>query len=205
MPAAGDGRVVGAVLCGGASRRMGTPKALVEVDGVPMAARVAGAMSQAGAGRIVLVGGDPAWSTRLHLPLVPDRWPGEGPLGGLATALLDHSGEDGGTGGEIVLVVACDQPWMDGGSLRLLLGGLAAEPMAVAAVAVGIDGRRAPFPAAWRSSEAARLRALVEGGARRAGVAVDGQRHVQVVLPPGVLADVDRPEDLPGGGPPSGP
>ena len=50
----------GAVLCGGASRRMGTDKALVEVDGVPMAERVAGALHAGGCAPVVFVGGDGA-------------------------------------------------------------------------------------------------------------------------------------------------
>ena len=44
----------GAVLCGGASRRMGTDKAFVEVGGVAMAERVAAALEAAGCAPVVL-------------------------------------------------------------------------------------------------------------------------------------------------------
>ena len=48
----------GAVLCGGASRRMGTDKAFVEVGGQPMAERVAAALEEAGCAPVVFVGGE---------------------------------------------------------------------------------------------------------------------------------------------------
>ena len=48
--------LVGVVLTGGASRRMGRTKALVEIDGVPMAARVAAALAGAGCESVVLLG-----------------------------------------------------------------------------------------------------------------------------------------------------
>ena len=48
----------GVVLTGGASRRMGRDKALLPVDGVPMAVRVATAMIAAGAHPVVALGGD---------------------------------------------------------------------------------------------------------------------------------------------------
>ena len=67
---------VGAVLTGGASRRMGRPKADIEVDGVAMAARVADAMVAAGALDVARIGDE-----------VADHHPGEGPLGGVLTAL----------------------------------------------------------------------------------------------------------------------
>src|SRR5688572_7864759 len=76
-----------AVLCGGVSRRMGTDKALVEIDGTPMAVRVARALTAAGARRVIAVGGDARALASAGLEVVPDLEPGAGPLGGVVTAL----------------------------------------------------------------------------------------------------------------------
>jgi molybdopterin-guanine dinucleotide biosynthesis protein A len=72
----------GAVLCGGASRRMGRDKALLPLDGLPLAVRVAQALGEAGAAEVVAVGGDRDGLASWDLPAVPDRWPGEGRAGG---------------------------------------------------------------------------------------------------------------------------
>ncbi|MGA1077227.1 MAG: molybdenum cofactor guanylyltransferase, partial [Ilumatobacteraceae bacterium] len=57
----GDGMTepVGVVLAGGASRRMGTDKAFVAVDGRSMVLRVADALVSGGCGPLVCQGGDP--------------------------------------------------------------------------------------------------------------------------------------------------
>jgi molybdopterin-guanine dinucleotide biosynthesis protein A len=82
-------RVVGAVLTGGASKRMGQEKALIEVDNVPLARRVANALLAGGVERVVLVGGHEGVAAELWLEGVVDRWSAIGPLGGITTALLD--------------------------------------------------------------------------------------------------------------------
>jgi molybdenum cofactor guanylyltransferase len=82
-------RVVGAVLTGGASKRMGQEKALVEVDGLPLARRVTNALLAGGVEKVVLVGGHEGVAAELWLEGVVDRWSAIGPLGGIATALLD--------------------------------------------------------------------------------------------------------------------
>jgi molybdopterin-guanine dinucleotide biosynthesis protein A len=186
--------VVGAVLAGGDSRRMGEPKALVVVDGVPMGSRVASALSDGGCRSVTLVGGDPAWHEALGLLGVADRWPGLGPLAGTTTALLDVA--DQADEAAVVVVAACDQPWLDAGTVGALLDALDARPDVDVAVPLDPDGRTLPFPAAWRARVAPVLRDLVEAGERRAGAGPAAVRWVGVPVVHARVADVDRPADL---------
>lgn len=86
---------VGVVLAGGASSRLGQPKALCEVGGVPSVVRITVAMQQAGLARVLVVTG-PGGAPRGALQSLtgaevlddgPHRPPGQsGPLCGLAAA-----------------------------------------------------------------------------------------------------------------------
>lgn len=102
--------MVGAVLTGGASRRMGRTKALIEIDGVPMAGQVAAALRDVGCSSVVAYGGDPVELEPLGLPVLPDQYPGSGPLGGVLGVLELFASAEVGRGG--VFVVVCDsQRW----------------------------------------------------------------------------------------------
>ena len=134
--------LAGAVLAGGRSSRMGRDKAFVELDGRPLAAMVLDALREAGAAPVVAVGGDLANLTALGFDrVVPDRHPGEGPLGGIVTA-LDAVAAD------VVVVLGCDMPWVTAEALGSLVDALAADPLAD--VAVGESDRLEPLFAAWR-------------------------------------------------------
>lgn len=136
--------IFGAVLAGGASRRMGRDKALVEVVGAPMIRRVATALRPAVdllivAGRADQIEG---------LPGVPDPVPGQsGPLAGVAAA-TDWSFREGGPE-SMVVAVAVDHPFVRTATLRELLALSGDE----AVIPVDSDMRQVTcgvYPAGWR-------------------------------------------------------
>jgi molybdenum cofactor guanylyltransferase len=80
---------------------MGADKALLTVDGVPLAGRVASALRAVpSVGRILAIGRDTLPGVDVAA-CVPDEYPGAGPLGGLITAL--RHGET-----DAMLIVAAD-------------------------------------------------------------------------------------------------
>lgn len=182
------GPFVGFVLTGGTSSRLGTDKALVVVDGAALAARVALALRGAGATEVVSVGGDAEALDRLrcfdrHLP---DRWPGDGPLGGIITAIAD-------AGDTVAVVLACDTPTITSAGPRALLEGLGDADVAMGVV----DGRLQPLTAAWRTSTTlTSLLTAFESGERAPRAVLDLFTVTQVELDAREVADVDRPEDL---------
>jgi len=204
--------LVGAVLVGGASRRMGVDKAVLEVGGRTLVEVAVAALAAAGAHPVLLVG-DPPAGARPPVPgatAVPDRYPGEGPLGGLITALAAASApvpaEPDLAAGTVdradypdvvVVVVACDMPAFDAASAAALARSLADTPGAAAAAAV-VDGRPQPLTAAWRPAVALPvLRAAFADGERAPRRVLPRLEVVEVHgLDPRALHDVDRPEDL---------
>jgi len=178
----------GAVLCGGASRRMGRDKATLPLAGEPMAARVGRALAAAGARTITAVGGDGAALARHGLAPVADRWPGEGPLGGLITA-LDDASED------IVVVLGCDLLAPDPAAIRALVARLATG-RADAAIP-RLHERAQWLHGAWRRRVGGVLEDVFESGERSLFGAVTGLRVDFVEVADGTAyRDADTPEAL---------
>jgi molybdopterin-guanine dinucleotide biosynthesis protein A len=177
----------GAVLCGGASRRMGRDKALVSVDGRALALRVADALRAAGAEPVLGVGGDLAALAALGLAGVPDEEPGAGPLTGILTALAQGAAP-------VTFVAACDLVAPSADAVTATVRALGDADVAVPLV----DGRRQWMHAAWRAGAAAPLAAAFAAGERavHAAVAAAGLRVADVSLPASAVADADTPADL---------
>jgi molybdopterin-guanine dinucleotide biosynthesis protein A len=99
--------MIGVVVAGGASSRMGSDKALIEVAGRPMISWVIGALRSV-VDQVVVAGRPGGWEEHRGLA-DPDGVPG--PLAGLAASLQL---------GKPVLLVAVDQPWVRTATLAKL-------------------------------------------------------------------------------------
>jgi molybdopterin-guanine dinucleotide biosynthesis protein A len=182
----------GVVLCGGESRRMGEDKALLEIDGRPMAGRVADALRSAGAASLTIQGGDAGALAPLGLPVVADAEPGGGPFPAVVQAVE-------APGAPLVVVSGCDLLRPSAAAFRAVVAALAAHPDAVGAVPL-VAGREQWVHGAWRRSAAPVLRAALASGHRTLHRAAGDLRVVRVEgLPGSAVADADDPSQLPAG------
>lgn len=104
-----------AILAGGHSRRMGTDKALLSLNGVALIERVLAASRPLEVPHL-LIANNPSLDY-LGLTRYADRRPDHGPLGGLYTALDAAPTQS-------VLLLACDLPFITTAFLRFLASGL---------------------------------------------------------------------------------
>ncbi|MBI4213395.1 MAG: molybdenum cofactor guanylyltransferase [Chloroflexi bacterium] len=95
---------MGAVLAGGQSRRLGRDKALLSLEGRTLLERAVVAL-EAVTARVIVVGPPERRPFTGAADIVPDAYPGTGPLGAIATALEAVATPR-------VLVVACDLPFL---------------------------------------------------------------------------------------------
>lgn len=187
--------VAGAVLCGGASRRMGADKALIEIDGTVMAERVALALVAAGCQPVVFVGGDEHALRAIGRPVFADRWPGAGPVGGVVTALSMLLDADSPP--DSVVVCACDLPDVTPDAIRDVIGiGHAVVTSDVGDVRVADSGRLEPMLACWRVSALPRVQQLFESGHTALHAVVGELALVRVPVDPDIVRNLNLPVDL---------
>ena len=147
------------ILAGGKSSRMGTDKALLEISGKPLAVRTAETVKPFVA-RVMLIC-DERRQTELGLPVIADRWPGAGPLGAIATALLE-------TTKAWALILACDLPYLNAKWIASLCErALAAPPDAFDALVPASANGLEPLCAMYRAAAGGVLSKAVENGTRK--------------------------------------
>lgn len=154
-------RIRGYVLAGGASSRFGKDKALAELQGETMVVRTAKLVSEV-TPTVRIVSPVVKLQREIYETLA-DRWPGEGPLGGILTALLDakeHAGADA-----VALIVSCDMPFLTTDWLRFLVE-RASKSGAEAVVPKSSNGWE-PLCACWRVSAADMILPNFEAGTRK--------------------------------------
>lgn len=134
--------VMGAVLAGGNSRRMGRDKALLALGGRSLLVRAVAVLGSV-VDEVVVVAPQDRGYARLGVEIVPDVRPGLGPVGGIHAALVRG-------GGRPVFILACDMPyvseelvrWIVGPSVETPMTRLAGQKRATTQVRVVHDGDR---------------------------------------------------------------
>jgi molybdopterin-guanine dinucleotide biosynthesis protein A len=210
----GGVRLAGLVLCGGASRRMGRDKALLELDGRPLVLRVAERLSRV-AHPVLLAPGTAGRLGDLGYPEVADALPGRGPLGGLVAGLEASPHE-------LTAVAGVDLPFASPEVLAFLASLHRGEDAVVPVTASGPQ----PLHAVFARSALPALRGALEEGRLALRDALAGLRirevgegEWRVVDPDGTFAlNLNTSEDLErvrralegdrtagGGGAPAGP
>ena len=148
----------GLVLAGGRSTRMGRDKAALEYSGRSQLERVFALVDPLVARAFVSVradqGSDPL---RARFPQIVDAAPGlEGPAAGILSALRAHPSA-------AWLVLACDLPFLDAGTLQHLIA--RRDPTRIAtAFRSSHDGLPEPLCAIYEPAALAGLEAFVAGG-----------------------------------------
>jgi molybdopterin-guanine dinucleotide biosynthesis protein A len=181
-----SGPPVGVVLAGGLGRRLGGDKAIVELEGRPLALYAVEALHELCDDVVVVAKRDtvlPPLAGAAELWIEPDE--PRHPLAGVAHALRMAAGRS-------ILVVAVDLPLMDGATLRLIAQ---ADVRDAAVVVPRVHGRLEPLCALYTQRALSGLEDF-DPEARATDV-VEALGVCEVAPPdPSAFYNVNRPEDL---------
>ena len=158
---AARGDFAGYVLAGGASRRFGSDKALVKFGGKSLLARMC-TLIKAATGSVHIVAAHGSYAD-LAIPVIADRWPNEGPLGGIITAL--QASADGDIRRDWNLMVSCDMPFLTRDWLSYMIKRALASDAEV--IVPRSEYGLEPLCASWRTSATPALEAAFGDGVRK--------------------------------------
>jgi len=165
---------------------MGRDKALLPFRGRALAAAIAQAVEKA-AGHVTLVG-NPALGAVTGYAAIADLHPGEGPLGGILTALR-HTSADWN------LIVGCDMPELTAPFLERLFEAAEASPAAIL-LPHGPSGLPEPLCAVYHRRALDAIEAAFNAGVRKLTAAFQGL-EIQPYSVPEItpFQNVNTPQD----------
>ncbi len=187
--------VTGIVLAAGASRRLGQPKQLVELDGVTLLEKTVRAIQACCDGGIICVLGAGAADIRsiaegldVEICINMDWREGLGASIRAGVRRVPHASQ-------AMLLSVCDQPLVDAADMARLAAVWRAEPRAIAAAGYDTGHHRvcgvpAIFPAAFRTD------LLTLRGDRGAKTLIDQAPLTRIVEMPNAAFDIDDDIDL---------
>jgi molybdopterin-guanine dinucleotide biosynthesis protein A len=188
--AAEEVAIAGAIIAGGEARRMGGRRKFLEhVAGQPILDHV---ITRAGPQCAPLLFNAATLPAGYALPLVPDRWPGEGPLGGILSCLLHCQEHEAAI--THLLSLSADTPFFPPDLARRLAGVALDGPVSAAS-----GGRRHAVFTLWPVAAAAALERLFHDGERSVNRALDGLCGKTATFPASPIDpffNINTPDDL---------
>jgi molybdenum cofactor guanylyltransferase len=162
------------IQAGGRSTRFGNDKALVKLAGKTMLERT-GELLASVCNDVTIVTtcgryNDASW------PVLADRWPDQGPLGGILTALHSMTPATGWNHGKrddpgpFALIVSCDMPFLTAEFLRFLMDRALHSDARV--IVPECSNRLEPLCACWRAACLPAVQAAFDSGIRKVSEAM---------------------------------
>ena len=164
------------ILIGGQSKRMGTDKALILLNGQSMTSIIAQKLLQAGCTQIFLVGKK---NISIDLPQIHDSWKDHHPLYGVETALAHCSQEQ-------CIITPCDIPFV---SIEVYQQLLAQKTTTV----LSTSTRKQPLLGLFLTSKRAQAQAYAQ---QQRSVMSFVENEACIVVPDKELHNINHPQDL---------
>jgi molybdopterin-guanine dinucleotide biosynthesis protein A len=180
------------ILAGGQSQRLGTDKALLELDGKWLLERIVNTLASL-SNDLLVIANDEEKFAQLPVRLIPDARPGTGPLGGIYSGLQAMRHERG-------LFVACDMPLLNPALLQYMIQLSADFDVVIPRIA----GNTEPLHAVYSKACVRPIAKVLDGGELRViaffpQVRVRYVEHNEIdVLDPEHLSffNINTPDDL---------
>ena len=165
MPPPSNSNVRGYVLAGGASSRFGRNKALVRFGITPLLLEIV-QLAQTCASEVAVIAGAQKYrDLAANLQIIEDLWPGEGPLGGIITALQHTPASDCSV--EWNLILSCDMPFLTAEWLQFLVAHAREANKEIQVILPHSAHGPEPLCACYRSSAAGPLKNVFDRGVRK--------------------------------------
>ena len=182
--------IIGVILAGGKSSRMGSDKALLDLNGKPFIRHIADVFRQFFT-TILISADDDALYSFLDVPVITDIVKNSGPLGGIHSGLKHSHPRD-------IFIVACDMPFIEPDAVTSLLSICPGKDVVI----FSVDGQIQPLFGLYRKT----CLPLIEEHLGRGQYAVLGclekLQTVTVAIPsptiavaPGSLRNINSSED----------
>ena len=186
--------LLGLVLAGGESRRMGSDKASLVRNGRTQLERAVGLLREHLDGVYVSTrAGQSDDPLRNRFPQIVDRYDDLGPVAGILSAMDEHPEA-------AWLVLACDLPNIDSATIRFLIDSVSAEHLATAYTSVH-DGLPEPLCAVYRPDARPVIERFVADGIKcPRKMLINSPTRMLEQPSPGALHNINSPEDLDGTG-----